>query len=117
MNQEILNIVTETIQKHTLRTADGPLGNITGCACGWLADWDGEAPLHTAEEVIKAIEERHKIKPLKNIHDDIDDWHDNAADTVALHDYLGIPWNQYGAWVEGKLSKEELAKFGYYDAC
>lgn len=50
-----------------------------------------------------------------NIHDRIDTWHETPNDGVPLHEYLGFTWDEYGRWVKGEMSPEELASHGYED--
>lgn len=36
----------------------------------------------------------------EEINDRVDYWHDNPELNVPLHEYLGMTWNEYKAWVE-----------------
>lgn len=39
--------------------------------------------------------------PAERIMNDmIDAWHDGAGDGLELHEYLGMTWEEYAAWVE-----------------
>lgn len=44
-----------------------------------------------------------------DIDDYIEEWHnDNASFNMTLHEHLGMTWEEYGAWVEGKSLDEIL---------
>lgn len=34
-------------------------------------------------------------------------WHDGAGAGRPLHDYLGLSWADYAAWVEGRLTQAQ----------
>lgn len=41
---------------------------------------------------------------VTNIHDAIELWYDLPEDDVALHQFLGLTWDEYADWVElGRL--------------
>ena len=43
----------------------------------------------------------------RNIHDDIDAWHDAEYATISLHEYLGMTWEQYKLWAEKSILPED----------
>lgn len=52
---------------------------------------------------------------LVDIHEAIEKWHLGDGEHYKLHEYLGMPLLDYALWVEGKLSAENLARYGYKD--
>lgn len=46
--------------------------------------------------------------------DDIDDfigrWHDGDGQGMRLHEYLGLTWDEYARWAEGRSGAEELVR-------
>lgn len=50
-----------------------------------------------------------------DISEKIERWHKGEGDGLSLHEFLGMNFRDYGNWVMGKLNKEELAKYGYFE--
>lgn len=34
----------------------------------------------------------------------VNDWHNGAGEGLSLHEYLGVSWEDYAAWVEQRAS-------------
>lgn len=70
-------------------------------------------------EVIETIQPTIETVNLRNILTCIGIWHvghPTIAEGTELHEFLGMTWGQYTAYVEGRMSEKELAELGYYES-
>jgi hypothetical protein len=45
---------------------------------------------------------------IEEIDDWIDRWHDDPVTEETLHEFLGMTWGEFKAWVEHGLNLEEI---------